>query len=182
MTMARTRMINNCRRLRIVLYAAANKRFGPDAGWFQKHISGCPRCQQRLVAYRRVDLALSLAKTQPHKPDLLARANARAIAVLKHSLRAEPEAENLKTKLPEAKFPEMFRGCWRSFANAAACVAIVLLMKIGVLSSMDQFNSTGQNSIKQYYTRHIGEDMAGEIFTPEANQQSSPGSDEVFGA
>ena len=94
----------------------------------------------------------------------------------------EPEVENLKSKLPESKRLEMFRGCGRSSANAAACVAIVLLMKIGVLSSMDQFNSTGQNSIKQYYTRHIGEDMAGEIFTPEAKQQSSPGSDEVFGA
>jgi len=155
------------------LCTAASKRFGPDAGWFQRHISECPRCQRRLVAHRRVDLALSLAKTQPHKLDLLARANARAISVLKHSLRAEPEVENLKSKLPEPKPLEMFQRCGRSFANVAACVAIVLLMKIGVLSSMDQFNSTGQNSIKQYYTRHIGEDMAGEMFSPEAKQQSS---------
>ena len=179
MMMAR---VNECRRIRTLLYAAASRRFGPDAGWFQKHVAGCPRCRRRLAAYRKVDLAFSLVKTQPHKLDLLARANARAIAVLKHSLRTEPEVENLKSKLPEPKPLEMFRGFGRSFANAAACVAIILLMKTGVLSSMKQFQSTGQKGIKQYYTRHIGEDMAGEIFSPEAKQQSSPNSDEVFGA
>ncbi len=159
--MARARVDNKCRRIRTLLYTAASKRLGPDAGWFQKHVAGCPRCRRRLAAYRKVDLAFSLVKTQPHKLDLLMRANTRAVAVLKHSLRAEPEAQKLKRKLPEPKLLEMFRGCGRSVANAAACVAILLLMKVGVLSSMNQFHSTGQKSMKQYYAKRIGEDLAG---------------------
>ncbi|MHC4626092.1 MAG: hypothetical protein ACYTDV_03830, partial [Planctomycetota bacterium] len=111
-----------------------------------------------------------------------ARANARAIAVLKHSLRAEPEVPNLKTKLPEPRLSEMFRGCGRSVANVAACVAIMLLMKTGVLSSMGQLRSTGQRGMEQYYAKRIGEDLAGEIFGQDAEQPSSPNSDPVFGA
>ena len=182
MTMARAIADNKCRRIRTLLYAAAYKRFGPDAGWFQSHVAGCPRCRRRLAAYRKVDLAFSLVKNQSHKLDLLSRANARAVAVLKHSLRTQPEARKLKAKSPEPKLLEMFRGCGRSVANAAACVAVLLLMKIGVLSSMNQFHSTGQKSMKQYYAKRIGEDLAGEIFTQGAKPPSSAGSDRVFGA
>ena len=130
---------------------------------------------------RKVDLAFSLVKTQPHKLDLLSRANTRAIAVLKHSLRGDPEASDLKTKLPEPKLLEMFRGCGRSVANVAACVAILALMKIGVLSSMNQFHSTGQKSMKQYYANRIGEDLADEVFAKDPEQRSSTNSDEIFG-
>jgi hypothetical protein len=121
-------------------------------------------------------------KTQPHKLDLLARANADAISVLKHSLRAEPEAATLKTELPEPKLLEMFRGCGRSVASAAACVAILLLMKIGVLSSMNHVHSTGQKGMKQYYAKRIGEDLAGEVFTQNTKQPSTASADGVFGA
>ncbi|KPK43915.1 MAG: hypothetical protein AMJ65_04520 [Phycisphaerae bacterium SG8_4] len=180
--MKMARINNECRRIRTLLYSAASKRFGPDAGWFQKHVVGCPRCRRRLAAFHKVDLAFSLVKSQPHKLDLMARANARAIAVLKHSLRAEPEVPNLKTKLPEPKLPEIFRGCGRAVANAAACAAILLLMKIGVLSSMNQFHSTGQKGMEHYYAKRIGEDLAGEIFGRDAKQPSSANSDRVFGA
>jgi hypothetical protein len=121
-------------------------------------------------------------KTQPHKLDLLARANTRTIAVLKHSLRAEPEAENLKSKFPRPRLLEKLHGYGGSFANAAACFAILLLIKTGVLSSMKQFQSTGEKGIKQYYTNHVGEDMAGEIFARQVGEVSSSGSDEVLGA
>jgi anti-sigma factor RsiW len=180
MKMARAN--NECRRIRTLLYSATSRRFGPDARWFQKHVAACPRCRRRLAASRKVDLAFSLVKTQPHKLDLMARANARAIAVLKHSLRVEPEVPNLKTKMPEPKLPEMFRGCGRSIANAAACVAILLLMKTGVLSSMGQLCSTGQKGMERYYAKRIGEDLAGEVFGQDANQPSPPDSDRVFGA
>jgi hypothetical protein len=102
--------------------------------------------------------------------------------VLKHSLREEPEAENLKTKLPKPDPSDKLLGYVRSFANTAACITILLLMKTGVLSSMKQFQSTGQKGIRQYYTKHVGEDMAEEIFTRQAGQASSSGSDKVLGA
>jgi len=170
MTMTR---VNECRQIRTLLYTAASKRFGPDAGWFQKHIAGCPRCRRRLAASRKVDLAFSLVKTQPHKLDLLARANASAISVLKHSLRGEPEVSDLRTKLPEPKLLERCGKYGHSVVSLAACFVVLFLMKIGVFSSMNQFHSRGQKVIKQYYVRQVGQDLADDVFAKNAEQSSS---------
>lgn len=155
---------NKCRQIRTWLYTTFSRHFGPDADWLNNHIINCPRCQRRLVSCGKVNLALSFMKSQPHNLDLLKRANAQTIAVLKHSLRHEPKARELKTKLTE---PGLFERCSKyghSLANLAACVLILLLMKIGVFSSMDNFQNQGQKVIRQYYSRHIGEDLANEIF------------------
>ncbi len=93
------------------------------------------------------------------------RANAQAIGVLKHSLRKAPKAQKLKAMVPE---PKLFERCGkykRSLANAAACIAILLLMKVGVFSSMDKFQSEGQKVVKQYYASHVGDDLTNEIFS-----------------
>ena len=156
---------NKCRRIRTWLRTAMSRRFGPDAGWLQGHIADCPRCQGRLVRYGRVNLALSVLKSQPHKVDLLMRANAQAIGVLKHSLRHVPKAQRLKAILPEPKLLERWGKYAHSAANTAACVAILLLMKAGVFSSVDRFHIQGQEVIKQYYASQVGEDLANEIFS-----------------
>ncbi len=163
--MARARVDNKCRRIRTLLYTAASKRLGPDAGWFQKHVAGCPRCRRRLAASRKVDLAFSLVKTQPHKLDLLMRANTQTIGVLKHSLRRAPKAEKLRTMRPGPKLLERWGKYRCSAANLAACIAILFLMKIGVFSSMDKFQTQGQKAVEQYYASQVGEDLADEIFS-----------------
>jgi len=156
---------NKCRRIREWLYSAVNSRFGLEANWVRKHISECPKCTRRLAAVGRVNLALSTIKTQPHKNDLLMRANSQAIGVLKHSLREAPKAEKLKKALPR---PGLFERCGRyghSLANLAACVVIVLLMKVGVFSSVERFQSEGEKAVKHYYAGQVGEDMANDIFS-----------------
>jgi len=162
--MKTTKTNNKCRQIRTWLYTAISRHFGPDADWLNDHIINCPRCQRRLVSCGKVNLALSFIKNQPHNLDLLKRANAQTIAVLKHSLRHEPKARELKRKLPEPCFFERCSKYGHSLANFAACVLILLLMKIGVFSSMDNFQNQGQKVIRQYYSRQIGEDLANEIF------------------
>jgi mannosyltransferase OCH1-like enzyme len=93
------------------------------------------------------------------------RANAQAIGVLKHSLRDAPQAAELRKKLPEPKLLEKYSKYKGSAANVAACIIILLLMKIGVFSSMDSFQTRGQEVFKQYYAKHVGQDLADEIFT-----------------
>ena len=159
---------NKCRRIRSWLRTAISRRLGPDADWLQVHIANCPRCQRRLVRYGKVNLAMSVLKSQPHKLDLLMRANAQAVGVLKHSLRHVPKAQKLKTALPEPKLLERWSKYAHSTANAAACIAILLLMKAGVFSSVDQFQIRGQKVIKQYYASQVGEDLANEIFSIDA--------------
>ncbi len=159
---------NKCRRIRGWLSEAISRHFDPNADWLQNHIKNCPRCQRRLVSYGKVNLALSAIKSQPHKLDLLMCANAQAIGVLKHSLRQAQEAKKLRTIRPEPKLRERCGKYASSAVNVAACIAILLLTKIGVFSSMDTFQTQGQKVIKQYYASHVGKDLADEIFPTDA--------------
>ena len=156
---------NKCRQIRGWLHKAIISRCHPGADWVQNHIANCPRCNRRLVNVGKVNLALSAMKTQPHKLDLLMRANTQAIGVLKHSLRRAPKARKLRAMLPE---PKLFEKCGKythSAANVAACITILLLMKIGIFSSMDKFQTQGQKAVEQYYASQVGEDLADEIFS-----------------
>jgi hypothetical protein len=103
-------------------------------------------------------------KTQPHRLDLLMRANAQAISVLKHCLRQAPRARRLRTILPEPKLLERYGKYGYSAVNVAACIAIVLFLEIAFFSSMDKFNIAAQKVNKQYYARQVGQDLADEIF------------------
>jgi len=167
---------NKCRQIRAWIHKAVSSRIGLDADWVQNHIANCPRCQRRIVSVGKVNLALSVMKSQPHKLDLLMRANAQAIGVLKHSLRRAPRAQKLKAMLPEPRLLERWSKYARPAANAAACIAILLLMKISIFSSMDKFQTQGRKAVKQYYASRVGQDMADEIFPEEAAQPSSANS------
>jgi len=174
--MASMKLNNQCRRIRTWLYAAMNRRFGPEASWLHNHIMYCPRCQYRLVSCGKVNLALSFMKSQPHGLDLLMRANTQAIAVLRHSLRREPKAQKLERKFPEPKLLERCSRYGHSAANLAACIVILLLMKIGVFSSMNNLQTQGQKVIKQYYVKQVGADLADEIFAKDTEPPSSANS------
>jgi len=92
-------------------------------------------------------------------------ANVQTIGVLKHSLRRAKEAGKLKTIRPEPKFLEKYSKYTSSALNVAACMTILLLMKIGVFSSMNMFQTQGQKVIQKYYANRIGDDLAEEIFS-----------------
>ncbi len=84
--------------------------------------------------------------------------------MLKHSLRKVPKARKLRQILPQPNLLERYGKYANFVANVAACIAILLLMKIGVFSSMDMFQSKGQKVIKHYYASRVGNDLADEIF------------------
>jgi hypothetical protein len=162
--MTRTRTDNTCRRIRARIYSAMNKHFGPKAHWLRSHIAHCPRCQRRLVSTGKVHLALSFIKAQPHELDLLKRANEKTVSVLEHSLRQDPKAQKLRTGLPEREPLERYGKYGFSVGSLAACIAVLILMKVGVLSSMDTVQNGGRKVIKHYYVRQIGQDLADEVF------------------
>jgi hypothetical protein len=176
MKMAKSITNNKCRRIRSWLYTALNRHLGPEANWLNDHIINCPRCQRRLISCGKVNLAISFIKSQPHNHDLLRRANEQAIGVLKHSLRHESKAQKLKSELPEPKLSEKYSMYGSSLANLAACALILLLMKIGVFSSMNNFHNQGQKVIRQYYSKQVGEDLADEIFPKDSKHPSSTNS------
>ena len=144
------------------------RRIGPDAGWVRWHVANCPRCRNRMVALGRADLALSAIRSQSHRLDLLMRANAEAVRMLNHQLRAAARARGLEESKPE---PSRTQRCSRHMhilANVAACVAILALTKTGLFSSLNKAHTQGQKVMQQYYANHAGEDLAGEVFQTEA--------------
>lgn len=153
-----------CRRIRQHLTDSAHRRFGPEALWVQKHVAGCPRCQRRLAAMAKVDLALSAIKSQPHRLDLLMRANSAAMRMLDRELRQAARARRLEEARPEPCLLERCAGYRGAITNVAACVAILFLTKAGIFSSFDKARTRGQAVMKQYYAAQAGEDLAGEVF------------------
>lgn len=156
--------VNTCKRTRQWVGEALSRRLGPEAGWVRHHLMTCPRCRRRLAAVRNVETALDLLRSQPHSSDLLGRANASAIKMLKHDLREAPKARELEQTQPEPTLFERFREYHRSAMNVAACLAIALLARAGVFSSLDKASTQGQQAVRQYYASHTGEDLASEIF------------------
>jgi anti-sigma factor RsiW len=141
-----------------------SSRLGPQAHWIEAHVADCPRCRRRLASWGKVNLAFSFIKAQPHGLDLLMRANTQAIGVLKHGLQAEPKAQELRTSLPCLGHWERCGKYGHCVGSLAACVTILLLMKVGVFSSMDTVQAQGQKVIKQYYAKQVGQDLADEVF------------------
>jgi anti-sigma factor RsiW len=140
------------------------RRVGPEAPWVQRHVAHCPRCQKRLAGLGKVDLALSIIKSQPHRLDLLMRANSAAMRMLNHDAREATAAKELEQARPEPCFVERCGRYRNPVTNVAACIAILFLTKAGIFSSFDKVHARGEAALKQYYTTQAGEEVAREIF------------------
>ena len=158
------RMKNQCKKLRANLVKKTIGKLSSTL-WLQNHIAACPRCRGRIARVARVDFALTLLKSQPHSIDLLARANISAINVLKHSLRESPKADKLMQTEPADAWRQKCGAHIIPLAKTAACLAVILIIKLGVLSSMDNFCKQGGNAVEHYYARHLGQEYADEIFS-----------------
>jgi anti-sigma factor RsiW len=146
------------------LLVSLGKGIGPQAGWVQRHVANCPRCQKRLASWGKVELALSIVKSQPHRLDLLSKANCCTVKMLKHSLREAPKARILEVARPEPSFLQCSARYRHRLANAAACVAILVLTRSGLFASLDRATAGGEKFMKQYYATRAGDDIAEEIF------------------
>jgi hypothetical protein len=162
------RIVKNCRSMRQRLLASLGQGIGPHAGWVQRHVANCPRCQKRLAAWGKVELALSIVKSEPHRLDLLSKANCCTVKMLKNSLREAPKARILEAARPEPSFLQ-YAGRYRyRITNVAACVAILVLTRSGLFASLNRATAGGEKFIKQYYATHAGNDIAEEVFGPES--------------
>ena len=154
-----------CRGVRQRIFDALTSRLSLNADWVQSHIANCPRCQRRLCATGRVDLAFTLLKSESHSLGLLMRANSQAIGVLKHSLRNTDRAEMLKTVIPMPKLYERCKKYQSSVLNAAACIVIMAMFKVGIFKGIEAFKETGDAVVKNYYVNNAGQDISDEIFS-----------------
>jgi hypothetical protein len=159
---------NYCRQLRDRALRLLANSFSLDRQWMQNHIANCPRCQRRLAYLGKVELAMSLLKSQPHNLTLLMRANTQAIGVLKHCIRTTAKAEQLRNIRPDLSIMERCARYKNAFASAAACIVIAFLIKGSAFSSARFFESKGQKAVEHYYASNAGEDITRDIFTKNA--------------
>ena len=110
-------------------------------------------------------MGLSLIKSQPHSLDLLKRANSAAINVLKHDIRESNRAFQLRTFLPTAPLNDRIRSVSRGLYQTAACIAILVLSKISVFSSIDRVQKQGQTTVRHFYDRQLGTDLSDDLFS-----------------
>ncbi len=152
-----------CMKVGLSLTETIGDTFSRTSTWMLGHLADCPRCQR--IAYRsgRLRLALLLTKTQSHRPDLLMRANQKALSVLKHSLRHTATAEKLRHAVTQPSFRVMLSKYTQSIAHAAACLAVLLLMRTSIFSSMVNFQKDGRQAVERYYARHLDEDILRDV-------------------
>ena len=162
--MVSPRRPTSCGQIGMWLAERATDRLDLATRWAQSHVANCPRCRRQILGNSRLRLALLLIKTQPHRPDLLMQANRRAINILKRSLRETPTAERLRHMTPSPAFLQRLTKYTQPLTHAAACLAILLLLRTGIFSSMKRFHDQGAQAVKQYYTRHLDQDTLDELF------------------
>jgi len=133
------------------------------------HVAQCPRCQRRLAMVHRVELALTLVKTQPQDIGLLARANTKALNTLKHSLRNAPKSAALRIAKADLSRLEKMRPGLERVLSAAACVFIVFMIKTGISRSLLDYKEQGEAVIKNYYARNLDDSLFNEIFPDDAS-------------
>jgi hypothetical protein len=135
-----------------------------ETPWIHRHIAACPRCQRRFSAMNRVNLALSLMKSRPHSKDLLSQANAQTVGVLQHKLRDTDKAQALSSLLPKQSIGDRIRLARHSLVHVAACIAILLLSKIGIFSTIKHSQNAGKRAVRQLYANHLDDDTTDEVF------------------
>jgi hypothetical protein len=156
---------NKCRSMRERMQQAIAAKINLDTGYLAEHVATCTRCQKRLGNLSRVNLAMTLLKSQAHSLDLLTKANTQAINVLKHSLRETPKAELLKTAKPGLTIFEKYRRQTQPIFNAAACIMIIALFKAGIFTSIESSQKNGSTVARNYYAMHVGNEIADDIFS-----------------
>ncbi len=128
------------------------------------HVATCPACQRRLALANRVELALTLLKAQPHALDLLSRANSRAVGVLNHSLRNAPRSKTLRQSQPDQNWIEQKSPLLERLMNVAACLFVVLMVRMGVTSSLTDVRTKGETALHNYYARNLDAQTMEELF------------------
>ena len=149
---------NPCKNLWDRMADMMEARLGSPSGWLNQHVATCPRCRKRLAGFGSVRLAMILLKSQPHSTDLLMRANRRAMAMLKCSTRQTTTAEALKFVLPRPSVWQRLGKYTQAVTSAAACLLILMLVRVDVLSTALRFRDRSQQFVQQHYEQYMDED------------------------
>jgi hypothetical protein len=149
-------------------------RSAPDSLWASlkqrlfsrcsEHIASCPRCQKRLAAANRVEMTLSLMRMQPQAMDLLAKANTAALKYLTRTVRFSPCADQLRTAVHKPNRLEKASPLLERLLNVAACLFIILMIRVGLKNRMLEIQDQGTKVMENYYARNLDAKLFEDVF------------------
>jgi len=149
-------------------------RTAPDGFWASikqriarrcsDHIAACPRCQKRLAATGRVEMALCLMRMQPQTMELLAKANTSALKYLTRSVRQSPCADQLRIAVHKPNRLEKASPMLERLLNVAACLFIVLMIRVGLKNRMLEIQDQGTKVMENYYARNLDPQLFEDVF------------------
>lgn len=148
-----------CRLAAAWLERVAMDRLGGPIERLQEHATHCPRCRQRLLGVHRLQMGLTLMRTQVHGHDLLMRANRRAIAAMSYTVRDLPQAEVLRHAQPKFPWRQRMARYGQGLTHAAACLAVMLCLRLGIFQSVAKLQEGGQRMAQEYQANHFGDEL-----------------------
>lgn len=128
------------------------------------HVECCPRCQKHLSLSNRVEIAISLLRTQPQRIELLARANDSALGMLKHSLRFSSESQKLRAARTNLSCVCRLKPLMEQVLNVAACLFVLVMIRCSVFNLLKDYHSRGQAVLHNYYAANLDSRLCQEIF------------------
>ncbi len=131
---------------------------GPMPRRLAKHVMTCPKCSAWASGVARVQGALTLLGTQAVPTGLLGRANDKALRMLNRQVREDEQAADLRQPKPAAKIWPRLSGSMNRGAAAAAAAMVVLGLRAGVASGMEQTRDLAQPLADAHYQRHIDDE------------------------
>lgn len=137
---------------------------GPLPRSLADHIRTCPACAQQVRQANRVHASFALLRTQPAPPNLLPRANSRALRMLRRAARASAAAHRLLRMRPGLTRWQRFEVHLARWSVGVAAAFILLLMRFGMMSGIAKTEATGQALVENWH-RHLDPDA--EWFPPQ---------------
>lgn len=157
---------NSCKtwKERLISAVLQERRRDRISHWLMDHAAECPHCRRRLKGVGRMELAMMMLKNQPHRMDLLTRANIQTIGMLKHDARECSHAEHLRHLFPQPTFWSRMGRFSHSVQAAAACLLVMVLLRMGIFHSMESARDEGRQAMRNYYARNLDEQTLRDLF------------------
>jgi hypothetical protein len=113
-------------------------RGGPLPLRLQLHVARCPGCEAQVRRVNRLHASFALLRTQAAAPDLLARANGRALRMLRRAARASAAAQRLLVSRPNLTVLQRVHIHAARLSLSAVAAGLALLVRAGLLAGIDQ--------------------------------------------
>lgn len=139
-------------------------RGGPLPTSLASHVAHCSACAAQVRQVSQVHAALGLIRTEAVPVDLTARANGRALRMLRRAARATAAAERLLRMRPNLSVWQRTQIYAARLSLTAAAAGLTLIVRMGLFSGFEQTQEIGRTLAMRHWERHI--DGTGEWLGP----------------